>query len=128
MMKCSHKKEAIPKHKEKGKTIKYGKLYDMAGRQHQNLQENYGEITRSMNCAFREDLVDMAFRKPIHLSPEDVQTHIKSIHCCIDPNGGGKNRTAIVLGYLNQRTNQIVVSTQFTSHPYFFERRRRGTL
>jgi len=111
-MQCSHKKEAIPKHKERGKTIKYGKLYDMAGLRHKNLQENWGEITRSINCAFREDLIDQVFNPDnfVKVNAEDIQYHIKSIHCCIDPNGGGKSRTAIALGYLNENTKQIVVS------------------
>lgn len=110
MIRCTHKKGAIPVHKERGKTIKYGKLYDIAGLRHKNLQENWGEITRSINCAFPEHLVDLVFENKINVRIEDIGTYIKTIHTCIDPNGGGKNRTAVVIGYLNERTGNVVVS------------------
>lgn len=112
-MKCKDKMRAIPKHKERSKTIKYGKLYDIAGLRDKNLQEQWGQITRSANCAFRENSIDIMFENPAKLESGDVGYNIKTIHCCIDPNGGGKNRTAIVIGYLNERSGEVVVS-------YFF--------
>lgn len=109
MIRCTHKQGAIPVHKERSKTIKYGRLYDIAGLRHKNLQENWGEITRSINCAFPEHLVELAFNNKEDVRLEDIGTNIKHIHVCVDPNGGGKNRTAVAIGYLNERTNDVVV-------------------
>jgi hypothetical protein len=121
MIRCTHKKGAIPMHKERSKTIKYGKLYDLAGLRHKNLQENWGEITRSINCAFPEHLIELAFDvdNKVNVRVDDIGTYIKTIHVCVDPNGGGKNRTAVAIGYLNERTGNVVVSFSF------WRRRRR---
>ena len=111
MVMCNHKQGGIPKHKEKGKIYKFRSAYDQEGLIEKDLQENWGEITRSANCAFNEIYVNLMMKSFIkRIQQEDIQYNIKRIHVCIDPNGGGKNRTAIVIGYLNERTGNIVVS------------------
>lgn len=112
MIKCKKAKSAIPPHKEKKKTLKYGKAYEAEGLQDQNLRENYGEITKSANCSFPTAFIESVFgaNGVISLDLTDLKFNIKRITCAIDPNGGGKNRTAIWFGYYNSRTGNNVVS------------------
>jgi len=117
MKKSKMAKNAIPPHKEKKKTLKYGKAYESEGLQDQNLRENYGEITKSTNCSFPSHLIDNVFGPEgvVKLVHNDLIYNIKRITCAIDPNGGGKNRTAIWFGYYNLRTGNNVVSFSFFS-------------
>lgn len=111
MVKCKKIRNVMPKHKDKKKMIKYGKALSKEGFDDINLRENYGQITRSSNCAFRIEDLEYAFKTTVKYNGTDIPNgFIKQIICAIDPNGGGKNRTAIWFGYLNTRTGNTVVS------------------
>ena len=113
MIKCTHMKNAQTQafHKDREKRSKHSQAYQQQGMGDRDLEENFGIITRSENCAFSEDLIRHVFEGPrTQTIPQDVGYDIKEVVVCVDPNGGGSSRTAIVIGYLNQRTNEIVVS------------------
>ncbi len=111
MVKCKKIRNVIPKHKDKKKMLKYDKALDSEGLEDVKLRENYGQITRSTDCAFIVSDLEYGFSTTEAYNGSDVQNkYIKQIICTIDPNGGGKNKTAIWFGYLNTRTRNTVVS------------------
>ncbi|MHA1682406.1 MAG: hypothetical protein ACTSUE_15825 [Promethearchaeota archaeon] len=124
MIKCRHVKEANPRHKDKTKRSRFDQAYDEEGLTDQNLQENYGESTTPRNCAFQGDWLEYAFdhtkSKRVPVRKEDIQVRIKEIIVCIDPNGGGLNQTAIVIGYFNEGSRNVVVSVIIFFFIHFF--------
>jgi len=114
MLKCTHQRGSVPRHKDQSKVVKYGKAYEQEGIMEQNLQENHGIITRSATCAFRKDEVERVFdpTSRVTTAHNSIGYMIKEISICIDPNGGGVNETAIIIGYLNQHTKKTVVGNK----------------
>jgi len=74
-----------------------------------------GDITRPAASAFPQDKINdiLDKRRHVRIKPTD---RIDEIVCTIDPNGGGASRTAVMIGYLNKRTDNIVVNYFFLLH------------
>jgi len=110
MVKCTHVPQTIPLHKDPEKLRKAQQEYEQEGMAEHNLRENHGRITRSSRCVFTIRQLQSFFNKPrIRTNPAHTHSSIQRVLMCIDPNGGGLNRCGLVIGYLNQHDNSLVV-------------------
>ncbi len=126
MILCDHIDDtAIADHKDRSKQTLHGHICDVVGAGDAHIRESHGKKkqnfskfkkivflgidTRPAASAFPQDLIDDVFdvRRRSRIQPID---RIEEIVCTIDPNGGGSSRSAVMIGYLNKRTESLVVS------------------
>lgn len=121
MVQCTHTKHSTPLHKDRQKMDKMLVAYQAEGLEQEYFQENLGLPTRSADCAFSEMYLDKIMNLPrVITDSQHIYKYIREILMCIDPNGGGMNRSAIVFGYFNEVTDEIVVCSTLFLHPLSF--------
>lgn len=114
MVTCSHVKDQTPLHLDQGKRDILSVAYEKMGMSEEFQQEHMGKIARSSLCAFSERQIRYIAEKSeaVH-SREDVAFNVKSVIMTLDPNGGGSNRSGLIIGYMNERTTKFVVCIFF---------------
>ena len=110
---CTHGSGANPTFKNRESNRKWGKVYRLAGNADADLRENFGVITAVGEPCFQREKIERAFDARRYIMEDPAMTaadrEIPCIFACIDPNGGGSNNSAIVIGYRNLRTQRVVV-------------------
>jgi hypothetical protein len=77
--------------------------------QEKNLRENYGVYPAPNYCAFKKDEIEKLFNQNRYV---DGYENVDYFLCCIDPNGGGSNDTAIMFG-ANVGGKYAIISINF---------------
>jgi len=116
MTECKCIKGAHPMHKDISKRRKYQKAYEMEGKEEEDLQENYGVITRPKGRCFVDADIKSSIdpnAPRIRVTTDDISNCVKLITVTIDPDCAGKCKTGIAIGFVNERTNDYVVSILF---------------
>jgi len=112
MVQCTHTKHSVPLHKDQQKMDKILLAYEAEGLEQEYMQENLGIPTRCSDCAYSEVYLSQILEMPrVITDAQHIYKYVREIVMCIDPNGGGMNRCGIVMGYLNEMTDEIVVSS-----------------
>lgn len=115
---CTHTKGMDPAFKSKQSKEKWGKISELEGNLDTHLREDWGIITTSHEPCFPRERIEYIFNKANFYNPPKYDAvRSKYIHClfaCIDPNGGGMNNSAIVIGYRDMLENKVIVSSTHT--------------
>lgn len=116
---CPHNKSTEAPHKSKSQGRKYDKVFEKMGESEANLMENKGIIGRSGNSVFVKEDVEWVFN-PKHAYRESITSvnprSIPALFMAIDPNGGGRDHAAVMIGYRNYDTASVVVSIHTRAH------------
>jgi len=120
MVRCTHTKNETPLHKDQHKMAKLQLAYEMENMTEEYMQEHLGIATRSTDCAYAETLLqNLTDLQRVVTDPQHVYKSIREVIMCIDPNGGGMNRCGLLIGYLNETNDDLVVCIFFSPpRPY----------
>lgn len=113
MTECQCVVGANPVHKDVTKRGKYKKAFEAEGLEREDLQENYGVITKGKGKCFIESEIRRSIDTTaprVHLDKIDQECNVRLVTMNIDPNCGGPCRTGVGFGYLNERSYDHVVS------------------
>lgn len=112
--KCTHVKSKIikPDFKSEEAKNKWDRIYAYNGKLEDTLRENHAIITTNKISAFAGETVEYVFDKKNWMDIEIKSNGIKNadyLIMCIDPNRGGNNETAIIIGYKNKINHEIKI-------------------
>jgi len=110
---CTHTNRIEPSFKSRESSDKWTIVMKLENKLANLLREEYAVITNSYVPCFNKKQIERFVTKNNwvrpHLQTSENSDRIGAIFCAIDPNNGGKDETAIVIGYLDMHYDLYVV-------------------